>query len=74
MKNKMLVDFAQFEYALSVLGECTDDYMFILDFERARMKAKMQLEGQPNQILAELVKLRMHLFLLQSKIFTCYDC
>ena len=33
MKNKMLVDFAQFEYALSVLGECTDDYMFILDFD-----------------------------------------
>jgi len=32
MKNKMQVDFAQFEYALSVLGECTDDYMFILDF------------------------------------------
>ena len=29
----MLVDFAQFEYALSVLGECTDDYMFILDFD-----------------------------------------
>jgi len=33
MKNKMQVDFAQFEYALSVLGECTDDYMFILDFD-----------------------------------------
>jgi len=33
MKNKMQVDFAQFEYALSILGECTDDYMFILDFD-----------------------------------------
>lgn len=33
MRNKIQVDFAQFEYALSVLGECTDDYMFILDFE-----------------------------------------
>jgi len=33
MKNKIQVDFAQFEYALLLLGECTDDYMFILDFD-----------------------------------------
>lgn len=32
MRNKIQVDFAQFEYALSVLGECTDDHMFIFDF------------------------------------------
>lgn len=33
MKNKMQVDFTQFEYTLSILGECTNDFMFILDFE-----------------------------------------
>lgn len=33
MRNKIQVDFAQFEYALSVLGACTDDYMYILDFK-----------------------------------------
>lgn len=33
MQENMTVDFSQFEYALSLLGKCTDDYMFILDFK-----------------------------------------
>lgn len=34
MRDSIHVDFKQLEYTLSVVGKCTDDYVYILDFKK----------------------------------------
>lgn len=34
MENVVPISYEQFEYAVSIMGKCTDDYMFLFDFDR----------------------------------------
>ena len=66
MRDSIHVDFKQLEYTLSVVGKCTDDYMYIFDFDKqyyAISDTAVEAFGLPESSFynaAEVLKKIMH--------------